>query len=151
MSSPDEMKTVNALRFLSIDMIEKAKSGHPGLPIDAAPMAYVLWEKMMNFNPKDPKWLNRDRFVLSAGHGSALLYSLLHFNKFSVSMDDIKQFRQLGSMTPGIITVVPIAIIPNIDKVPTIKLTKNPSKTAFGAYGKIIGTSRAGLELGTSF
>lgn len=101
MSSPDEMKAVNALRFLSIDMIEKAKSGHPGLPIDAAPMAYVLWEKMMNFNPKDPKWLNRDRFVLSAGHGSALLYSLLHFNKFSVSMDDIKQFRQLGSMTPG--------------------------------------------------
>ncbi len=101
MNSSNEMKAVNAIRFLSIDMIEKAKSGHPGLPIDAAPMAYVLWEKLMNFNPKDPQWLNRDRFVLSAGHGSALLYSLLYFNQYHVSIDDIKQFRQLGSLTPG--------------------------------------------------
>lgn len=101
MNSSDEMKAVNAIRFLSIDMIEKAKSGHPGLPIDAAPMAYVLWEKLMNFNPEDPHWLNRDRFVLSAGHGSALLYSLLYFNQYHVSLDDIKKFRQLGSRTPG--------------------------------------------------
>ncbi|WP_295746800.1 transketolase [uncultured Limosilactobacillus sp.] len=92
---------VDSLRFMSIDMIEKAMSGHPGITIDAAPMAYVLWEKFLNFNPNDPKWLNRDRFILSAGHGSALLYSLLHFNKFDVSLEDIKNFRQLNSKTPG--------------------------------------------------
>ena len=92
---------VDSLRFMSIDMIEKAMSGHPGITIDAAPMAYVLWEKFLNFNPNDPQWLNRDRFVLSAGHGSALLYSLLHFNKYDVSLDDIKNFRQLNSKTPG--------------------------------------------------
>lgn len=96
-----DQKAVDALRFMSIDMIEKAQSGHPGITIDAAPMAYVLWEKFLNFNPEDDKWLNRDRFVLSAGHGSALLYSLLHFNKFDVTLDDIKEFRQLGSKTPG--------------------------------------------------
>ena len=87
-----DQKAVDALRFMSIDMIEKAQSGHPGITIDAAPMAYVLWEKFLNFNPEDDKWLNRDRFVLSAGHGSALLYSLLHFNKFDVTLDDIKEF-----------------------------------------------------------
>lgn len=92
---------VDSLRFMSIDMIEKAMSGHPGITIDAAPMAYILWEKFLNFNPADPKWLNRDRFILSAGHGSALLYSLLHFNKFDVSLEDIKNFRQLNSKTPG--------------------------------------------------
>ena len=81
---------VNALRFMSIDMIEAAKSGHPGSPIGMAPMAYVLWEKFLNFNPQDDKWLNRDRFVLSGGHCSALLYSLLHFNGFEVSLADIK-------------------------------------------------------------
>ncbi|MGY0245632.1 transketolase, partial [Limosilactobacillus fermentum] len=96
-----DQKAVDALRFMSIDMIEKAQSGHPGITIDAAPMAYVLWEKFLNFNPEDDKWLNRDRFVLSAGHGSALLYSLLHFNQFDVTLDDIKEFRQLGSKTPG--------------------------------------------------
>ncbi|GAB6093107.1 transketolase [Furfurilactobacillus curtus] len=96
-----DQDAVNAIRFLSVDMIEKANSGHPGLPIDAAPMAYVLWEKLMNFNPHDPKWINRDRFVLSAGHGSALLYSLLHLNGFGVEISDLQQFRQLGSVTPG--------------------------------------------------
>lgn len=75
----EEMLAVNALRFLSVDMINQANSGHPGIAIDAAPMAYTLWERVMNFNPRDPEWLNRDRFVLSAGHGSALLYlSLIH-------------------------------------------------------------------------
>lgn len=96
-----EMQAVNALRFLSADMIEKANSGHPGVAIDASPMAYGLWEKVMNFNPEDPKWLNRDRFVLSAGHGSSLLYSLLYFNGFGLTIDDVKNFRQLGSKTPG--------------------------------------------------
>ncbi|MGK4034175.1 transketolase, partial [Pediococcus acidilactici] len=82
-------------------MIEKAQSGHPGLPIDAAPMAYTLWEKFLQFNPQDPKWINRDRFVLSAGHGSAMLYSLLHLNGFDLPLAELKKFRQLGSRTPG--------------------------------------------------
>lgn len=96
-----EMQAVNALRFLSVDMVEEANSGHPGISDDAAPMAYALWEKVMNFNPTNPQWLNRDRFVLSAGHGSTLLYSLLYFNHFGLTMDDLKNDRQLGSKTPG--------------------------------------------------
>lgn len=93
---------VNTLRVLSIEMIQKAKSGHPGLPMGAAPMAYVLWNKVMNVNPKTGRtWTNRDRFVLSAGHGSALLYSLLHLSGYDVSIDDLKNFRQWGSKTPG--------------------------------------------------
>ena len=92
---------VNALRFMSIDMIEAAKSGHPGSPIGMAPMAYVLWEKFLNFNLQDDKWLNRDRFVLSGGHCSALLYSLLHFNKFDVTLDDIKELAWPTSKTSG--------------------------------------------------
>jgi len=96
----DEL-AVNTLRMLSVDMIEKAKSGHPGLCLDAAPMAYVLWNYHMTTDPKRPNWINRDRFVLSAGHGSALLYSLLHMSGYAVKMDDLKQFRQMGSLTPG--------------------------------------------------
>ncbi len=92
---------VDTLRFLSVDMIEKARSGHPGLPLGAAPMAYVLWARHLKHNPKNPLWWDRDRFVLSAGHGSALLYSLLHMTGYDVSLDDIKQFRQWGSKTPG--------------------------------------------------
>ncbi len=93
--------SVNALRALSIDMIERAGSGHPGLPLDAAPMAYVLYSRHLRVDPKNPEWVNRDRFVLSAGHGSALLYSMLHLSGFPTSMADLKQFRQLHSMTPG--------------------------------------------------
>ncbi|QQZ07840.1 transketolase [Heyndrickxia vini] len=92
---------VTTIRTLSIDAIEKANSGHPGLPMGAAPMAYTLWTRIMNHNPKNPEWFNRDRFVLSAGHGSMLLYSLLHLAGYGLSMDDIKQFRQWGSKTPG--------------------------------------------------
>ena len=93
---------INAIRFLSLDAVEKANSGHPGLPMGAAPMSFVLWEKFLRFNPKNPDWFNRDRFVLSAGHGSMLQYSLLHlFGYDSVSMEDIKQFRQWKSKTPG--------------------------------------------------
>ena len=92
---------INAIRVLSADMIQKAKSGHPGLPLGAAPMAYELWSKHMKHNPQNPKWVNRDRFILSAGHGSAMLYSLLHFFGYGLTMDDIKNFRQLGSLTPG--------------------------------------------------
>lgn len=92
---------VNSLRFLSVEAVQKANSGHPGLPMGAAPMAYALWGKNLNINPKDSKWLNRDRFILSAGHGSALNYSLLHMYGFDVSIDDLKEFRQLHSNTPG--------------------------------------------------
>lgn len=92
---------VNTLRTLSIDAINAANSGHPGLPMGAAPMAYALWANHLNHNPNHPKWFNRDRFVLSAGHGSSLLYSLLHLAGYDVSIDDLKNFRKLNSKTPG--------------------------------------------------
>jgi transketolase len=93
---------INSIRFLAIDAVEKAKSGHPGLPMGAAPMAFVLWDRFLRFNPKNPKWFNRDRFVLSAGHGSMLQYALLYLAGFdSVTIEDIKQFRQWESKTPG--------------------------------------------------
>jgi transketolase len=96
-----EQLSVDTIRLLSVDMVQKANSGHPGLPLGAAPMAYVLWSRFLRFNPQDPKWPNRDRFVLSAGHGSALLYSLLHLYGYDLSMDELKQFRQAGARTPG--------------------------------------------------
>ncbi|MBS8263641.1 transketolase [Mesobacillus boroniphilus] len=96
-----DMLSIDSIRTLSIDAIEKANSGHPGMPMGAAPMAYTLWTRYMNINPKNPEWFNRDRFVLSAGHGSMLLYSLLHLAGYDLTMDDIKQFRQWGSKTPG--------------------------------------------------
>jgi transketolase len=97
-----EQLCINSIRFLAVDAIEKAKSGHPGLPMGAAPMAFVLWDQFMRFNPKNPRWFNRDRFILSAGHGSMLQYALLHLTGYdSVSMDDIQNFRQWGSSTPG--------------------------------------------------
>ncbi len=93
---------INSIRFLAIDAVEKAKSGHPGLPMGAAPMAFVLWDSFMRYNPKNPKWFNRDRFVLSAGHGSMLQYALLYLTGYdSVTIEDIKQFRQWESKTPG--------------------------------------------------
>lgn len=97
-----EQLCVNSIRFLAIDAVEKANSGHPGLPMGAAPMAFVLWDRLMRYNPKNPNWVNRDRFVLSAGHGCMLQYALLHLTGYdSVSLEDIKQFRQWGSKTPG--------------------------------------------------
>ena len=101
MSNIDVM-SVNAIRALAADTVQKANSGHPGLPLGAAPMAYELWAKHMRHNPKNPNWANRDRFILSGGHGSSLLYSLLHlFGYGELSMDDMKNFRQWGSKTPG--------------------------------------------------
>ncbi|MCM3023970.1 transketolase [Weizmannia ginsengihumi] len=96
-----EQLSINTIRTLAIDAIEKANSGHPGLPMGAAPMAYTLWTEFMTHNPKHSKWFNRDRFVLSAGHGSMLLYSLLHLSGYNVTIDDLKKFRQWGSNTPG--------------------------------------------------
>ena len=92
---------VDTIRTMSVDAIQAANSGHPGLPIGAAPMAYVLWSKYLKVNPKQSKWIDRDRFVLSGGHGSALLYSLLHLSGYQVSIEDVKNFRQFNSKTPG--------------------------------------------------
>ena len=101
MSAIDTM-SVNAIRVLAADAVQKAKSGHPGLPLGCAPIGYELWAKHMKHNPKDPQWKDRDRFILSGGHGSTLLYSLLHlFGYGDLSVDDLKQFRQWGSLTPG--------------------------------------------------
>jgi transketolase len=96
-----EQQCVDTLRFLSVDMVQKANSGHPGLPLGAAPMAYVLWSRFLKHHPANPQWLDRDRFVLSAGHGSALLYSLLHLTGYDLSLEDLGNFRQWGSKTPG--------------------------------------------------
>ncbi|HEU4511398.1 MAG TPA: transketolase [Pyrinomonadaceae bacterium] len=92
---------INTIRTLSIDAVQKANSGHPGLPLGAAPMAYVLWTRFMRHNPRNPKWENRDRFLLSAGHGSMLIYSLLHLTGYDLPLDELKNFRQWGSRTPG--------------------------------------------------
>lgn len=101
MTNPLDQQCINTIRFLSVDMVQNADSGHPGMPLGAAPMAYVLWERWLKHNPRNPQWVDRDRFVLSAGHGSALLYSLLHVTGYEVSLEDIKQFRQWGSKCPG--------------------------------------------------
>lgn len=101
MSTQIEQRAINTIRTLSIDAIERANSGHPGLPMGAAPMAYALFTDFMNHNPKNSKWFNRDRFVLSAGHGSMLLYSLLHLSGYDVTIEDLKSFRQFKSRTPG--------------------------------------------------
>ncbi|WP_429843454.1 transketolase [Brevibacillus sp. FIR094] len=99
-TSVDQL-SINTIRTLAIDAIEKANSGHPGMPMGAAPMAHVLWSRFMKVNPSNPKWIDRDRFVLSAGHGSMLLYSMLHLMKYDVSLEDLHNFRQWGSKTPG--------------------------------------------------
>jgi transketolase len=101
MSDALDQQCINTLRFLAVDMVQKADSGHPGLPLGAAPMAYVLWTRHLRHDPAKPLWPDRDRFVLSAGHGSALLYALLHMTGYDLSIDDLKQFRQWGSKTPG--------------------------------------------------
>ena len=118
----DEL-SVNTIRFLSVDAVQKANSGHPGLPMGAAPMAYVLWNRFLRFNPQDPHWQNRDRFLLSAGHGSALLYSLLHLYGYDLSMEEIQRFRQLGSKTPG---------HPESMLTPGVEVTTGPLGQGFG-------------------
>ncbi len=96
-----DLLCINTIRALALDAVQKAESGHPGLPLGAAPMAYVLWTRFLRHNPQNPKWENRDRFLLSAGHGSMLIYSLLHLTGYDLSLDEIKNFRQWGSKTPG--------------------------------------------------
>ena len=101
MSAELDQRCIDTLRFLAVDAVQKADSGHPGMPLGAMPMAYVLWDRFLKYNPRNPGWADRDRFVLSAGHGSMLLYALLYMTGYDLSLDDIKQFRQWGSRTPG--------------------------------------------------
>ena len=134
MSHTLDQQCINLLRFLSVDMVQKANSGHPGLPLGAAPMAYALWTRHMKYHPADPHWVDRDRFVLSAGHGSALLYSLLFATGYDVSPDDIKQFRQWGSKTPG---------HPEYGHTPGVEVTTGPlGQGLANAVGMAIGEAQ---------
>jgi transketolase len=96
-----ELKCINTIRAVSADQPEAASSGHPGAPMGCAPMAHLLWGEVMKYSPSDPEWINRDRFVLSNGHACALEYTMLHLTGYDVSLEDLKQFRKLGSKTPG--------------------------------------------------
>jgi transketolase len=108
---------INTLRFLAVDMVQKANSGHPGLPMGSASMAYALWDRSLKFNPRDPRWPDRDRFVLSAGHGCALQYALLHVTGYDLPLEELKRFRQWGSRTPG---------HPEYGKTPGVEATTGP-------------------------
>jgi len=131
----------NAIRFLSLDAVEEAKSGHPGAPMGMADIAYVLWKKFLQHNPKNPNWINRDRFVLSNGHGSMLLYSLLHLTGYDVSIDDIKNFRQLNSITPG---------HPECDITPGVETTTGPlGQGLANAVGMAIAEKSLAAEFNT--
>ncbi|MGD8634582.1 MAG: transketolase, partial [Anaerolineales bacterium] len=117
-----DLKCINTLRFLAVDAVERAGSGHPGLPMGSAAMAYILWDRFLKFNPADPIWPDRDRFVLSAGHGSMLLYALLHLTGFDLSMDELQGFRQWGSQTPG---------HPEFGRTPGVEATTGPLGQGF--------------------
>src|SRR5271155_1635878 len=101
MDQPLEDLCINTIRILSADAVQAANSGHPGMPMGAAAIAYTLWKRFLKYNPADPAWPDRDRFVLSAGHGSMLLYSLLHLTGYDLPVSQLEQFRQWGSRTPG--------------------------------------------------
>ena len=119
-----QQRCINAIRVLSMDAVERASSGHPGAPMGAAPMAYALWTKHLKHNPANPDWADRDRFVLSAGHASMLLYSLLHLTGYDLSMDELKNFRQWGSKTPG---------HPEYGLTPGVEVTTGPLGSGFAA------------------
>jgi len=120
-SKIDEL-CINTIRFLAVDAIQKANSGHPGTPLGATPMTYVLWDRFLKHNPEDPEWPDRDRFILSCGHASAMLYALLHLTGYDLSLDDLKQFRQWGSRTPG---------HPEYGVVPGLEVTTGPLGQGF--------------------
>jgi transketolase len=130
---------INTLRFLAVDMVQKANSGHPGLPMGSAAMAYALWDRSLKFNPRDPHWPDRDRFILSAGHGCALLYALLHLTGFDLPLDELKRFRQWSSRTPG---------HPEYGKTPGVEATTGPLGQGL-ANG--VGMAIAEVALGARF
>ncbi len=124
LSASLQLRSINALRFLSADGVQQANSGHPGLPMGAAAMAYTIWTRHLRHNPRNPKWMGRDRFILSGGHGSMLLYSLLHLTGYDVSLDDLKGFRQWGSITPG---------HPEYGLTPGVEMTTGPLGQGFAS------------------
>jgi transketolase len=129
---------INTIRALTLDAVQKANSGHPGLPLGAAPMAYVLWTRFLRHNPKNPKWENRDRFLLSAGHGSMLLYSLLHLTGYDLPLEELKNFRQWGSKTPG---------HPEYGLTPGVEITTGPLGQGFAnGVGMAIGAAHLGAK-----
>ncbi|MGE5073488.1 MAG: transketolase, partial [Anaerolineae bacterium] len=131
-------RAINTIRFLSADAVQQANSGHPGLPMGDAAMAFVLWTRHLRFNPKNPKWPGRDRFILSGGHGSMLLYSLLHLTGYDLSLDQIKNFRQWGSQTPG---------HPEHGLTPGVETTTGPLGQGFAtAVGMAIGQAHMAAE-----
>jgi transketolase len=139
-STPElDQLCINTIRTLTLDAVQKAESGHPGLPLGAAPMAYVLWTRFLHHNPKNPKWENRDRFLLSAGHGSMLLYSLLYLTGYDLSLEEIKRFRQWGSKTPG---------HPENTLTPGVEITTGPLGQGF-ANG--VGMAMAAAHLAARF
>ena len=136
MNSPDDEQRINAIRMLSIDAVQKANSGHPGLPLGAAAMAYTLWSRHLRYNAADTHWADRDRFVLSAGHGSMLLYSLIYLTGMGLTLDDLKSFRQLGSKTPG---------HPELHLTPGVEVTTGPLGQGFAnAVGLAIAEAHLG-------
>jgi transketolase len=134
-----DQQCIDTLRFLAVDMVQKAESGHPGLPLGAAPMAYVLWARHLRHDPADPQWPDRDRFVLSAGHGSALLYSLLHLTGYDLPLDDIERFRQWGSKAPG---------HPERDHTPGVEVTTGPLGQGFA---NVVGMAIAEAHLAARY
>jgi transketolase len=132
---------VNTIKMLAVDAVERANSGHPGMPMGAAHFAFLLWARYLRFDPQDPQWPDRDRFVLSAGHGSMLLYALLHLSGYDLSIDDLKQFRQWGSRTPG---------HPELGHTPGVEVTTGPLGQGFAnGVGLAIGMRRAQAEFNT--
>ncbi|MDQ2663261.1 MAG: transketolase, partial [Candidatus Eremiobacteraeota bacterium] len=138
-NSRDDEFRINAIRFLSVDAVQKANSGHPGMPLGAAAMAYTLWTRHLRYNPQDPGWFDRDRFVLSAGHGSMLLYALLYLTGYDISMDDLRSFRQLGSKTPG---------HPEAHHTPGVEVTTGPLGQGFG---NAVGLAMAEAHLAATY
>ena len=134
-----QTRSINTLRFLSADGVQQANSGHPGLPMGAAAMAFTIWTRHLRHNPRNPKWAGRDRFILSGGHGSMLLYSLLHLTGYDVSLDDLKNFRQWGSITPG---------DPEYGLTPGVEMTTGPLGQGF-ATG--VGMAIAASHLAANF
>src|SRR5256714_6789711 len=130
---------INTIRTLTLDAVQKAESGHPGLPLGAAPMAYVLWARFLRHNPKNPKWENRDRFLLSAGHGSMLLYSLLYLTGYDLPLEELKNFGQWGSKTRG---------HPEYGVTPVVEITTGPLGQGF-ANG--VGMAMGAAHLGAKF